>query len=177
MTTIAVELGIQLLLATDVSVKCRGGVNEIVKGRDLAYTAKCRNAPPKGHGIDVLLAKSRIANDLDIQIPADIEVQILETIDKEVYSMEFERDPKGNFTIWTDFHKKQIFVIHQDSITQKPTILFKASSARPIIEEIMKRNLISKFSHAFYLGRELERAEVCLYLGKTYIQNEQSFQD
>ncbi|MHA1586132.1 MAG: DUF4346 domain-containing protein [Candidatus Heimdallarchaeota archaeon] len=29
--------------------------------------------------------------------------------------------------------------------------------------------------HAFYMGRELERAEICLYLGKTYIQNKQTF--
>jgi len=176
-TTIAVELGIQFLLATDVSVKCRGGVSEIVKGRNLAYAAKCRNSPPKGHGINVLLAKSRTANDLDIQIPAKVESLKLDSKDKELYSLEIERDPKGNFTIWSDYHKQLIFIIHQDPKTNEPTILLKARNAKPLIEEITKRGLVTKISHAFYLGRELERAEVCLYLGKTYIQNEQTFQD
>lgn len=131
-TTIAVELGIQFLLATDVSVKCRGGVNELVKGRNLAYAAKCRNAPPKGHGINVLLAKSRTANDLDIQIQTKVEALTLESKDKELYSLEIERDPKGNFTIWTDYHKQLIFIIHQDPKTNEPTILLKAGNARPI---------------------------------------------
>ncbi|MHA1124612.1 MAG: dihydropteroate synthase-like protein [Candidatus Heimdallarchaeota archaeon] len=175
--TIAVELGIQFLLATDVSVKCRGGVSEIVKGRNLAYAAKCRNAPPKGHGINVLLAKSRTANDLDIQIPTKVETIKLESQDKELYSLEIERDPKGNFIIWTDYHKQLIFIIHLDPKTNEPTILLKARNARLLFDEIMKRGLVTKLSHAFYLGRELERAEVCLYLGKTYIQNEQTFQD
>ena len=31
--------------------------------------------------------------------------------------------------------------------------------------------------HAYYIGRELERAEICLYLGKTFVQNEQVFKD
>jgi dihydropteroate synthase len=53
--------------------------------------------------------------------------------------------------------------------------LFVAAKARPIIEEILKRKLLSKLDHAFYLGRELERAEISLYLGKTYNQNEQPF--
>ncbi|NHJ39180.1 MAG: hypothetical protein FK731_04045, partial [Asgard group archaeon] len=44
---LAVELGIQLLLMTDVSVKCRGGIKEIVKARDLAFVAKTKNTPPK----------------------------------------------------------------------------------------------------------------------------------
>ena len=176
-TTIAVELGIQFLLATDVSVKCRGGVNEIVKGRDLAFAAKCRNAPPKGHGINVLLAKSRTANDLDIQIPTKVETIKLESQEKELYSLDIERDPKGNFTIWTDYHKQLIHIIHQDPQTNEPTLLLKAKTAKQIFDEIIKRGLVTKLSHAFYLGRELERAEVCLYLGKTYTQNEQTFQD
>jgi len=129
------------------------------------------------HGINVLLAKSRTANDLDIQIPAKVESLKLDSKDKELYSLEIERDPKGNFTIWSDYHKQLIFIIHQDPKTNEPTILLKARNAKPLIEEITKRGLVTKISHAFYLGRELERAEVCLYLGKTYIQNEQTFQD
>jgi len=31
--------------------------------------------------------------------------------------------------------------------------------------------LISKLDHSLYLGRELAKAEICLYLGKSYSQD------
>ena len=174
---LAVELGIKLLLMTDFSVKCRGGTKEIVKARDLAFAAKKRKAPPKGHGINILMAKSRTDFELEIPIDENLEIIDLKSEQRVLYSMDYEFDPKGSFTIWTDFHKQKIFVSHLDLSTNKPDILFISSEARLIFSEITKRGLISKIDHAFYLGRELERAENCLYLGKTYIQNEQAFKD
>jgi dihydropteroate synthase-like protein len=175
---LAVELGIQLLLMTDVSVKCRGGIKEIVKARDLAFVAKSKNAPPKSHGINLLIAKSRTANDLAILESKDIEhIKLPESIDNLPYSMSYKPDPKGSFTIWIDYHKQTIFVTHLEYQTNRPTIMFSASKARPIYEAIMERQLISMVDHAYYIGRELERAEVCLFLGKTFVQNEQVFKD
>lgn len=174
---IAVELGIQLLLATDVSVKCRGGVSEITKGRNLAYVSKIRKSPPKSHGIDILLAKSRTGYDMPIEINNTVEVIKLAPEKEGLYSLEFDKDPKGSFTIWIDYHKQKIFVTHLDYKNNQPDLLFVSSSAREILEEITKRKLISKLDHAFYMGRELERAEICLFLGKTYIQNEQVFKE
>lgn len=174
---LAVELGIQLLLMTDYSVKCRGGIKEIVKARDLAYVAKQRNAPPKGHGINILMAKSKTDLELEIPINKDLEVIELESSDSSPYSMDYEFDPKGSFTIWIDYYKQKIFTAHIELNSTKPDLLFVSSNARPIIEEVLNRDLISKLDHAFYLGRELERAEVCLYLGKAYVQNEQVFKE
>ncbi|NHJ32818.1 MAG: DUF4346 domain-containing protein, partial [Asgard group archaeon] len=175
---ISVELGIQYILVTDVSVKCRGGIKEVVKSRDLAFVAKQKNAPPKGHGIELLMAKSRIANDQEIIGFQDIEVlEITANEDQPLYSMDYDPDPKGGFTIWIDYHKQKIFVTHRKPKTHEPDLLIISSKARVIYEEIQKRGLLSNFDHAFYMGRELERAEICLYLGKTYIQNKQSFKD
>ncbi|NHJ86107.1 MAG: DUF4346 domain-containing protein [Asgard group archaeon] len=174
--SLAVELGIQFLLATDVSIKCRGGVKEIINGRNLAFVAKEKRTPPKGFGLEILMAKSRIANDMDIATKNDIETIELSSDNEDIiYTLDYEPDPKGNFTIWTDYHQNKIYVIHQPSPNSRPDLMIISSKARLIFEEIVTRNLISKMDHAFYLGRELERAEVCLYLGKTYIQNEQSF--
>jgi len=173
---ISVELGIQLLLVTDVSVKCRGGIKEVVKSRDLAYVAKRKNAPPKGHGIEILMAKSRTANDLEIIGFKNIEsLEIPSKEDNQLYSLDYEPDPKGSFTIWIDYHKQKIYVAHLEIGTNKSDLLLISSKARPIYEEILNRNLLTKIDHAFYMGRELERAEICLYLGKTYIQNKQTF--
>ncbi|NHJ47533.1 MAG: dihydropteroate synthase-like protein [Asgard group archaeon] len=176
--SLAVELGIQLLLVTDVSVKCRGGIKETVKARDLSYIAQQKSAPPKGHGIELLMAKSRTDNDLTITQISDIEnIDCPNPPDKLPYSLDYEPDPKGSFTIWIDYHKQRIFVIHLENKTNKPTLLFSGEKARQIFEAIIDRELVSKIGHAYYLGRELERAEICLYLGKTYIQNEQVFSD
>lgn len=175
---ISVELGIQLLLVTDVSVKCRGGIKEIVKSRDLAFVAKQKNTPPKGHGIEILMAKSRTANDLEIVGFKNIETLEITTIEEnQLYRLDYEPDPKGSFTIWIDYHKQKIYTAHLKAGTNKPDLLLISSKAKLIYEEIIKRNLLTKIDHAFYMGRELERAEVCLYLGKTYIQNKQTFCD
>ncbi|HUU77160.1 MAG TPA: dihydropteroate synthase-like protein [candidate division Zixibacteria bacterium] len=174
---LAVELGIQLLLMTDYSVKCRGGIKEIVKARDLAFAAKQRKAPPKGHGINILMAKSKTDLELEIPIHKDLEIIDLKFADANLYSMDYEFDPKGSFTIWIDYYKQKIYVVHMSINSKKPDLLFISSNARMIIEEIQKRGLLSKLDHAIYMGRELERAEICLYLGKTYIQNEQAFKE
>ncbi len=174
---LAVELGIQLLLMTDYSVKCRGGTKEIVKARDLAFAAKKRNTPPIGHGINILLAKSRTDFELEIPIKKDLEIVDLTSDDGALYSMDYEMDPKGSFTIWINYQNQKIYVSHLGISSKKPDLLLISSEARMLFEEITKRGLLSKIDHAFYLGRELERAEVCLYLGKTYIQNEQTFKD
>jgi len=175
---IAVELGIQLLLVTDVSVKCRGGIKEITKARNLAYVAKQMNKPPKGLGISLLMAKSRTANDLELTMEEQKKLFFLPA-EKEfsLYTDQFIPDPKGSFKIWVDYHKQQIYVHHLAFKTNAPTLTLASDKARPLFEEIMKRKLVSTIDHAYYLGRELERAEICLYLGKTYIQDEQVFQD
>ncbi|NHJ04305.1 MAG: dihydropteroate synthase-like protein [Candidatus Heimdallarchaeota archaeon] len=174
---LAVELGIQLLLMTDYSVKCRGGIKEITKARDLAFAAKQRKTPPKGHGINILMAKSKTDLEMGIPIHNDLEIIDLKNTDTNLYSMDYEFDPKGSFTIWTDYYKQKIYVAHMNINSKKPDMLFISSDARMILEEIQKRGLLSKLDHAIYMGRELERAEICLYLGKTYIQNEQAFKE
>ncbi|MHA1212899.1 MAG: dihydropteroate synthase-like protein [Candidatus Heimdallarchaeota archaeon] len=175
---IAVELGIQFLLVTDVSVKCRGGIKEVVKGRDMAFIAKQLAAPPKGHGVNILMAKSRTANDLSIIEMDNVENIIIENEDKNLlYNLDYIPDPKGSFTIWIDYHKQLIHVTHLAFKTNKPDLHLTASQAKQLFDEITKRDLVSNIGHAYYLGRELERAEICLYLGKSYVQNEQSFKE
>ena len=106
-----------------------------------------------------------------------------------------ELDPNGYFIIKIDLQTKQIILEHYlnkinedgyaiDPKTNEPikcdskqiqscNETFTGISAKEIgIEISEKRNdLISRFDHALYLGRELQKAEECLYKKLPYIQD------
>lgn len=104
-------------------------------------------------------------------------------------------DPSGYFIIKVDHIKKIIFVEHFlnniddkgyaiDPITNKPIACdsiikrkenakFEGFSAKElgILITENRNDLISKFDHALYLGRELQKAEQCLLEESIYIQD------
>ena len=106
-----------------------------------------------------------------------------------------ELDPNGYFIIKIDLQTKQIILEHYlnkineegyalDPKTNEPikcdskeiktcNETFTGISAKEIgIAITEKRNdLISRFDHALYLGRELQKAEECLYKKLPYIQD------
>ncbi|MBD3192661.1 MAG: dihydropteroate synthase-like protein [Candidatus Heimdallarchaeota archaeon] len=173
---IAVELGIQFLLMTDVSVKCRGGVKEILKARNLAYAAMQKQMPPKDQGVNLLMAKSRIGSEESIEMPKTVQrIKLEKNSAAQKQNLKFTPDPKGNFSIWINFHKQLIYLAHLERGSNQPDLLISGRTARELFNQIIKRDLISRLDHAFYLGKELERAEICLFLGKTYIQDRQTF--
>ena len=116
-------------------------------------------------------------------------------IDNDLSNRYIELDPKGYFIIKVDLQKKQIILEHYlnkineegyalDPKTNKPikcgskemkscNEVFAGISAKQIgilITET-RNNLISRFDHALYLGRELQKAEECLYKKLPYIQD------
>ena len=116
-------------------------------------------------------------------------------IDNDLSNRYIELDPNGYFIIKIDFEKKQIILEHYlntidqegyalDPKTNEPikcdtkqiiscNETFIGISAKEIgIVITEKRNdLISRFDHALYLGRELQKAEECLYKKLPYIQD------
>ncbi len=82
----------------------------------------------------------------------------LNNIDEEGYAL----DPKTNEPIKCDSQNKRV-----------SNEVFKGISAKQlgilITEE--RNDLISRFDHALYLGRELQKAEECLYKKLPYIQD------
>ena len=124
--------------------------------------------------------------------------QILEkkiVMDNDLSNRYIELDPNGYFIIKVNLQTKQIILEHYlnkineegyalDPKTNEPikcdskqikrcNQTFKGISAKEIgIEITEKRNdLISRFDHALYLGRELQKAEECLYKKIPYIQD------
>ena len=116
-------------------------------------------------------------------------------IDNNLSNRYIDLDPNGYFIIKIDFEENKIILEHflnnideegyaLDPETNEPikcdsqnkrvgNEVFKGISAKQlgilITEE--KNDLITRFDHALYLGRELQKAEECLYKKLPYIQD------
>ena len=116
-------------------------------------------------------------------------------LDNDLSNRYIELDPKGYFIIKIDLQTKQIILEHYlnkineegytlDPKTNEPikcdskeiktcNEIFKGISAKEIGIEITekRKDLITRFDHALYLGRELQKAEECLYKKLPYVQD------
>ena len=116
-------------------------------------------------------------------------------IDNNLSNRNIDLDPNGYFIIKVDFEENKIILEHflnninddgyaLDPETNEPikcnsqnkrvsNEVFKGISAKQlgimITEE--RNDLITRFDHALYLGRELQKAEECLYKKLPYIQD------
>ena len=116
-------------------------------------------------------------------------------IDNNLSNRYIDLDPKGYFIIKVDLEKNKIILEHfQNNINDEGYALdpetnepikcdsenkrvsnevFEGISAKQlgilITEE--RKDLITRFDHAIYLGRELQKAEECLYKKLPYIQD------
>ena len=116
-------------------------------------------------------------------------------IDNELSNRYIELDPNGYFIIKVDLDQKKIILEHflnnineegyaLDPETNEPikcdsqsksvrNEVFEGISAKQlgilITEE--RKDLITRIDHALYLGRELQKAEKCLYKKLPYIQD------
>ena len=116
-------------------------------------------------------------------------------IDSDLSNRYIDLDPKGYFIIKVNLEEKKIILEHflnnineegyaLDPETNEPikcdsqskrvsNEVFEGISAKQlgilITEE--RNDLITTFDHALYLGRELQKAEECLYKKLQYIQD------
>ena len=85
-------------------------------------------------------------------------------------SNEWVYDRKGYFLIRVNQDTKKIEVGYcrqNNVILQK----FSGNTSKELCQAVIKANLISRLDHAAYLGRETNKAETALKLGKTYVQD------
>lgn len=135
------ELDIRHVLTTEVIPWARGAVREVDVARRLMHFAVTRGRLPK-HLDDRLLT----VKDAD---PIWRTEEELRELQEEI------TDP--NFRIFTD--DERIYVFNRD--------LFLSGLD---IQEIFGRLGVEDPSHAFYLGKELQKARHAVHLGKTYRQ-------
>ena len=152
---IAKELSINLLLTTEVSAKARGSVRELRRAIDMNLFEM-----PKDLGFDLLILKEKRGSEWRFE-PAE---KVIEAEEKQV-----ELEPVY-FRIWVENGK--IWVNAHRGTEAVLTITGEDPNA--IIDTILEHFEISP-RHAFYLGRELERAKTALKLRRSYVQEVELF--
>ena len=138
------ELQIRFALTTEVASWARGSVREIDCARRLMHHARARRAIPKG--FDRRLVTTR---DARLSLPREAELRDLQA-----------RLTDRNYRIDTD--GEAIFVYNRDRFV-------RTTDVRTVFPALAVED---DAAHAFYLGRELMKADVARRLGKKYIQGE-----
>ena len=134
-------------------------------------------------------------NILKLKMSFDKIIKQREEFDNNLSNRHIDLDPNGYFIIKVDLESEKIILEHylntindegyaldpntKETIkcdSKKTTIyneIFVGRSAKEIGILITERrnDLISKFDHALYLGRELQKAEQCLNQKIPYIQD------
>ncbi len=138
------ELGVRFALTTEVIPWARGAVRELDCGRRMMHYARKRGLSPKG--FDARLVTTR---DPRPTRPSEADLRVMH-----------ERLTDRNFRIDTD--GESVFVFNSERFV-------KGTDIQAIFPKL---GVSDDASHAFYLGRELMKADLARRLGKKYIQGE-----
>lgn len=141
---IAQEVGVKAVLTTEVIPWARGSVREIDIARRLAHYAVTQGALPK---------------QVDDRLVTTKDVQLLEYPEAELKELQAAiSDP--NFRIFADHERITVFNHEQ---------FVQGTDIQAIFEQLG----VDEPAHAFYLGKELMKAQLAVALGKTYRQEGQ----
>jgi len=143
MAGIMAELGIGYVLTTEVISWARGAVKELHLARQLMYYACVNRVLPK-HLHDGLIT---------IKDPP------FETFTEEELREMRAKTRDRNFRIFAD--REYVYVFNKN-------VFVKGTD----IEAIFKQLDVTYGPHAFYLGKELQKALLAVKLGKRYVQEE-----
>ena len=163
---IASELDADILFTPEYSDKARGSVRELRVASELMMLSKTRKSAPKDVGVDLLILKEKRRKPvLMIQDKA----LVVANADEE-----WRLDPKGSFRIGIceveGDDDRKIYAEHVP--TGKRVV---GSSARAVMDTILRLELVSVLEHVSYLSRELTKAELALRLDRGYEQDETLF--
>ena len=165
LAALAAEVGVDLLLTTEGSVKAEGSVAELAVAVRMMALAKMRGAPPKDLGIDLLRLKEKRRRDEELHLEG---VEEVEAKGDEA----LELDPAGSFKVAVDRARGELVLVHYRRGELKPSLVIRGRRAFDLRDEVLRRGLVFSLKHAFYLGYELAKAELALKLGRSYVQDE-----
>jgi dihydropteroate synthase-like protein len=154
LAALGAELHASILFTPEYSAKARGSIKELRRASQMMQLAQSRSTPPKDLGIDLLILKEKRHYSED-EMPSEFI--------KAGTDHKYEPDPSGSFRI---FLSQGLIFARNDKMTVAGT------NARDILNTIIDQGLVLRPDHAGYLGRELEKAEIALFLKRSYIQDE-----
>jgi dihydropteroate synthase-like protein len=143
MAGIIAELGIEYVLTTEVISWARGAVRELDIARRLMHHACSRRVLPK-HLNDGLIT----VKDPPFETYSEDELRAMKTKVRD-----------RNFRIFAD--RKAVYVFNNH-------LFVKDADIQAIFDQLA----VDDASQAFYLGRELQKAQLAVRLGKKYVQEE-----
>lgn len=162
----AKELDWDLLLQVEASRKTKRSVKELKTGLEMFQRTK--NDFPKNLSKDLLRLKEKNDKGLTFQVDPNIEKY---KTDKKL--KERENNPSDDYYFKIFLRQKNINIIGFKEEEQR--FLVTGKSPNLILNKLQKKVDLSK-KHIFYLGKELEKAKICLNLDRSYIQEEDVFE-
>ncbi|KKN55376.1 hypothetical protein LCGC14_0583130, partial [marine sediment metagenome] len=163
LAAIAIELDIGILFTVEHSPKLMGGVKELKQSIKLNFISKYSKTPPINQGLQIFKAKGKTN-------------QIIPKIDDtnaflvDILNPNYIPDEKGYFKIYVNHYSEKIYILffsnHHELIG---TIV--GTNAEALGKKIIELKLTQNLQHINYIGRELTKAEFCLFSGKPYIQD------
>jgi len=169
---VAAELDVSLVLTTEVSTKAQGSVLELSKASKMMFLAKERNSIPKEVGVDLLVIKEGVQKD---EFPGNESMKDASIINADSHLIH-SHDPKGCFKIYLDRDRGEIILMHSSRHRlDTPDIVLRGKTARDLYMTVVSKGLLSSLDHAGYIGTEVQKAEIALKLGKSYVQDSSLF--
>ncbi|MBS7623814.1 dihydropteroate synthase-like protein [Candidatus Bathyarchaeota archaeon] len=162
---IAAEVGADILLTTEASVKTRGSVAEMVKASRMIALAKARKTAPEDVGVDLLVMKEKRWRE---EAPGSF--NRVRTVSTRSLQASI-RDPRGSFKILIDRGRGELILLHHSRGEPRPDLMIRDDEPDRLIGAAIRRGLVSRLEHAYYLGKELEKAKIALETGKSYLQD------
>jgi dihydropteroate synthase len=109
-------------------------------------------------GVDLLILKEKRLR------PAEKAPERYQEVYKEgLSSQSYEVDPAGSFRI--SIGDGKVVAWHESGA-------IAGEKAAEVLNTLIDLGLVSRLDHAGYLGRELQKAELALALGRSYVQDE-----
>ncbi len=162
----AKELDWDLLLQVEASRKTKRSVKELKTGLEMFQRTK--NDFPKNLSKDLLRLKEKNDKGLTFQVDPSLEKY---RTDKKLNKR--ENNPSDDYYFKIFLRQNNINIIGFKEEEQQ--FLVTGKSPNLILNKLQKKVDLSK-KHIFYLGRELEKAKICLNLDRSYIQEEDVFE-
>ncbi|TFG01341.1 MAG: DUF4346 domain-containing protein, partial [Promethearchaeota archaeon] len=163
LASMAIELDMGIMFTVEHSTKLMGGVAELKNCIKLNYLSKHRKTPPINQGISIFKAKGKLSG---IKPKIDKSGAVIVEKLNETY----QPDKKGYFKIYVNHFERCIYVL-QYSLNHDLLKVLIGKNAEALSKKIIELNLTDDIYHVNYLGRELSKAEFCLFSGKPYIQD------
>lgn len=102
----------------------------------------------------------------------ELKKELDKVIDTSKVKVEWTQDPKGYFTIKPLFPQNRVFARYYDAAGNLK-YTFTGITTPQLVQEIIKRGLISRLDYAAYLGKEIEKAIIALKNNLAYAQDEE----